>query len=207
MTYIGEERYLHSLVHFAKDPQRLYNYWKSTEAQILQKNQDDILVVDPKGVSGHEEEWRDPSKFAAVHYKHSDDSQQSIPAPYRIGAAQPPVGVLNAAESAKVAITDILNMHAPIMGGDSQEVSGVAIGMRQRQSETAQFHLQDNLEEEQPIEPAQSIQNPDQYQGFLMPEQNAQPLALNPDQVGESAMINEGNLLPQMEQDNGSEQF
>lgn len=40
-----------------------------------------------------------------------------------------------------------------------------------------------------------------------MPEQNAQPLALNPDQVGESAMINEGNLLPQMEQDNGSEQF
>ncbi|WP_447296200.1 portal protein [Acinetobacter baumannii] len=145
VTYIGEERYLHSLVHFAKDPQRLYNYWKSTEAQILQKNQDDILVVDPKGVSGHEEEWRDPSKFAAVHYKHIDDNQQSIPAPYRIGAAQPPVGVLNAAESAKVAITDILNMHAPIMGGDSQEVSGVAIGMRQRQSETAQFHLQDNL--------------------------------------------------------------
>ncbi|MBD0222757.1 portal protein, partial [Acinetobacter baumannii] len=89
--------------------------------------------------------WRDPSKFAAVHYKHIDDNQQSIPAPYRIGAAQPPVGVLNAAESAKVAITDILNMHAPIMGGDSQEVSGVAIGMRQRQSETAQFHLQDNL--------------------------------------------------------------
>ncbi|ENB9511479.1 portal protein p19, partial [Acinetobacter baumannii] len=145
VTYIGEERYLHSLVHFAKDPQRLYNYWKSTEAQILQKNQDDILVVDPKGVSGYEEEWRDPSKFAAVHYKHIDDSQQPIPAPYRIGAAQPPGGVLNAAESAKVAITDILNMHAPIMGGDSQEVSGVAIGMRQRQSETAQFHLQDNL--------------------------------------------------------------
>lgn len=445
VTYIGEERYLHSLVHFAKDPQRLYNYWKSTEAQILQKNQDDILVVDPKGVSGHEEEWRDPSKFAAVHYKHIDDNQQSIPAPYRIGAAQPPVGVLNAAESAKVAITDILNMHAPIMGGDSQEVSGVAIGMRQRQSETAQFHLQDNLnksirhagrillglyqalytvpmvrriigadgeakqinlfdktadgvladvtigrydvrmdtgpsfntqreqnfalmmqllsmnpqlfsligdillqnspllnakeiserirstmppqvlgkgeqidpeqakaqiqqldqlvqkmtadiemlqkevndkdkehqlemfkaqlqyekdikvaqinaasradvqelkgavdlmkqqvasigqmpakwmqtgegvdnyapspptdlssqpmEEEQPIEPAQSIQNPDIDQGFLMPEENAQPLALDPDQIEESAMINEGNLLPQMEQDNGSEQF
>ncbi|EMI9072018.1 portal protein p19 [Acinetobacter baumannii] len=445
VTYIGEERYLHSLVHFAKDPQRLYNYWKSTEAQILQKNQDDILVVDPKGVSGHEEEWRDPSKFAAVHYKHMDDNQQSIPAPYRIGAAQPPVGVLNAAESAKVAITDILNMHAPIMGGDSQEVSGVAIGMRQRQSETAQFHLQDNLnksirhagrillglyqalytvpmvrriigadgeakqinlfdktadgvladvtigrydvrmdtgpsfntqreqnfalmmqllsmnpqlfsligdillqnspllnakeiserirstmppqvlgkgeqidpeqakaqiqqldqlvqkmtadiemlqkevndkdkehqlemfkaqlqyekdiqvaqinaasradvqelkgavdlmkqqvasigqmpakwmqtgegvdnytpspptdlpsqpmEDEQSIEPAQSIQNPDIDQGFLMPEQNAQPLALDPDQIEESAMINEGNLLPNMEQDNGSEQF
>ncbi|CAM0676819.1 hypothetical protein [Acinetobacter baumannii] len=40
-----------------------------------------------------------------------------------------------------------------------------------------------------------------------MPEQNAQPLALDPDQIEESAMINEGNLLPQMEQDNGSEQF
>lgn len=63
------------------------------------------------------------------------------------------------------------------------------------------------MEDEQPIEPAQSIQNPDIGQGFLMPEQNAQPLALDPDQIEESAMINEGNLLPQMEQDNGSEQF
>lgn len=145
VTWVQEKRYIFSLVHFAKDPQRLFNYWKSTEAHILQKNQDDILVADAEGVSGHEEQWQNPSKYSAVFYNFVDESGNQRPAPFRMGAAQPPVGVLNAAESAKQGITDILNMHAPVMGGQGNETSGVAIGMRQRQSETAQFHLQDNL--------------------------------------------------------------
>ena len=144
-TFVEEERHIFSLVHFAKDPQRLYNYWKSTEAHILQKNQDDVLVVDAKGISGFEDQWRNPGSYAAVMYNYSDESGNQSAPPQRIGAAQPPVGILNAAESAKAAITDILNMHAPMMGGQGNETSGVAIGMRQRQSETAQFHLQDNL--------------------------------------------------------------
>lgn len=145
VTFVQEKRYIFSLVHFAKDPQRLFNYWKSTEAHILQKNQDDILVADAEGVAGYEDQWQNPSKYAAVYYNFVDENGQQRPAPFRMGAAQPPVGVLNAAESAKQGITDILNMHAPVMGGQGNETSGVAIGMRQRQSETAQFHLQDNL--------------------------------------------------------------
>src|SRR5690606_10019660 len=39
----------------------------------------------------------------------------------------------------------ILNMHAPQMGQDVNQQSGVAIGLLQRQSDTAQFHFQDNL--------------------------------------------------------------
>lgn len=145
VTFVEEERHIFSLVHFAKDPQRLYNYWKSTEAHILQKNQDDVLVVDAKGISGFEDQWRNPGSYAAVMYNYTDENGGQNGLPQRIGAAQPPVGILNAAESAKTAITDILNMHAPVMGGQGNETSGVAIGMRQRQSETAHFHLQDNL--------------------------------------------------------------
>lgn len=145
VTFVGEERHIFSLVHFAKDPQRLYNYWKSTEAHILQKNQDDVLVVDAQGITGFENQWQNPGSYAAVMYNYKNDNGEVNAAPQRIGAAQPPVGILNAAESAKAAITDILNMHAPMMGGQGNETSGVAIGMRQRQSETAQFHLQDNL--------------------------------------------------------------
>jgi len=41
-------------------------------------------------------------------------------------------------------------------------------------------------------------------QGFLMPEETVQPnLALNPDQIEDSALINTGgDLLPNMEQNN-----
>lgn len=147
VTFIEEKRYLFSLIHFAKDSQRLYNFWKSTEAEVLQQTQkyQDKPVLSAEAVKGYEDQWQNPEKYAALYYNQVSDTEGPLQPPYRMSPAQPPVAILGAAESSKQSITDILNMHAPIMGGDSSEVSGVAIGMRQRQSETAQFHLQDNL--------------------------------------------------------------
>ena len=145
VTWIGEQRYVFSLIHFAKDAQRLFNYWKSTEAHILQKNQDDILVADAAGIAGHEEQWQNPSKYSALYYNYIDDQQVARPAPFRMGAAQPPTGILNAAVSSQQLISDTLNMHAPQMGQDVNQQSGRAIGLLQRQADTAHFHFQDNL--------------------------------------------------------------
>lgn len=145
VTWIGEERHVFSLIHFAKDPQRLLNYWKSTEAHILQKNQDDITAVDAESIAGYEDEWQNPGKYAVSRYKSTDDLGKPVAPPQRIGAAAPPIGILNAAESAAMAIPDILNMHAPQMGQDVNQQSGRAIGLLQRQADTAHFHFQDNL--------------------------------------------------------------
>ena len=48
------------------------------------------------------------------------------------------------------------------------------------------------------------MESPATEQGFLMPEETVQPnLALNPDQIEDSALINTGgDLLPNMEQNN-----
>jgi hypothetical protein len=145
VTWVENERHVFSLVHFAKDAQRLFNYWKSTEAHILQKNQDDVLAVDDRSIEGFEDEWNNPSKYGYSRYRATDENGHQIPYPVRLGAAVPPVGILNASESAKGLIPDILNMHAPQMGQDVNQQSGRAIGLLQRQSDTAQFHFQDNL--------------------------------------------------------------
>lgn len=144
VTWVENKRHIFSLVHFAKDPQRLFNYWKSTEAHILQKNQDEMTIVDDRGIAGFDE-WRNPSSAAYLRFKATDDHGNVIPYPTKIGAAAPPVGILNASESAKALIPDILNMHAPQMGQEVSQQSGVAIGLLQRQSDTAQFHFQDNI--------------------------------------------------------------
>ena len=144
VTWVENERHIFSLVHFAKDAQRLFNYWKSTEAHILQKNQDEMLVVDDRGIAGFDE-WRNPSGAAYLRFKATDNEGNAIPYPTKIGAAAPPVGILNASESAKALIPDILNMHAPQMGQDVNQQSGVAIGLLQRQSDAAQFHFPDNV--------------------------------------------------------------
>lgn len=144
VTWIENKRHVFSLVHFAKDAQRLFNYWKSTEAHILQKNQDEMTIVDDRGIAGFEE-WKNPSSAAYLRFKASDDNGNQIPYPTKLGAAAPPVGILNASENAKQLIPDILNMHAPQMGQEVNQQSGVAIGLLQRQSDTAQYHYQDNL--------------------------------------------------------------
>ena len=146
ITFVEDERYIFSLIHFAKDSQRLYNYWKSTEAEILAKAQKyhDKMIASAGAVSGYEDQWRNPDKYEALFYNQVTENGEIQQPPYRMSPAQPPIAILGAAESSKQSITDILNMHSPIMGGDSQEVSGVAINLRQRQSETAQFNFQDN---------------------------------------------------------------
>lgn len=145
VTWVENKRHVFSLVHFAKDPQRLFNYWKSTEAHILQKNQDDVLAVDDRAIAGYEREWANPSAYGYSRYRSTDENGNQLPMPQRMGAAAPPVGILNASESAKALIPDILNMHSPQMGQEVNNQSGVAIGLLQRQSDTAQFHFQDNL--------------------------------------------------------------
>lgn len=144
VTWIGNERHVFSLVHFAKDAQRLFNYWKSTEAHILQKNQDDMLIVDDRGIAGFDE-WRNPSSAQYLRFRAIDEMQNPVPYPTRLGSATPPTGILNASENAKALIPDILNMHAPQMGQDVNAQSGRAIGLLQRQADTAQFHFQDNV--------------------------------------------------------------
>lgn len=145
VTWIGNERHVFSLVHFAKDPQRLFNYWKSAEAHILQKNQDEILAIDHQAIAGFEDEWLNPGKYGASRYHSKDEQGQTIAPPQRIASAQPPTGILNASVSAQQLISDTLNMHAPQMGQDINGQSGKAIGLLQRQADTAHFHFQDNL--------------------------------------------------------------
>ncbi|NNP70938.1 portal protein p19 [Acinetobacter sp. Ac_5812] len=144
VTWIENCRHIFSLVHFAKDAQRLFNYWKSAEAHILQKNQDEMTIVDDRGIAGFDE-WNNPSSAMYLRFRATDEQGKQIPYPTRLGAAAPPVGILNASESAKSLIPDILNMHAPQMGQDVNQQSGRAIGLLQRQADTAQFHFQDNV--------------------------------------------------------------
>lgn len=145
VNWIGNERHVFSLVHFAKDPQRLFNYWKSAEAHILQKNQDEILAVEHEAIAGFEDEWLNPGKYGASRYRSRDENGTQYAAPQRIGAAQPPTGILNATATSQALISDTLNMHAPQMGQDVNSQSGRAIGLLQRQADTAHFHFQDNL--------------------------------------------------------------
>ncbi|AXI04412.1 portal protein [Aquirhabdus parva] len=146
VTFIGEDRHIFSLVHFAKDPSRLFNYWKSTEAHQLSEMVDAPYVAAVEQIAGYEHEWKDPKGLRVLHYNYKDDQTgQQLPPPQRVGFPGSPTGVLNAAMVAQQAIVDVLNMHAPAMGSSQNDQSGVALGKLQNQQETSNFHFPDNL--------------------------------------------------------------
>lgn len=145
VTWIENDRHVFGLVHFAKDPQRLFNYWKSTEALQLSEMVDAPWLASYESIANHEDIWKNPKGHRVLPYNATmDGTGAAIPPPQRIGFPGSPTGVLNAAMGAQQNITDILNMHAPVMGAQGNETSGVAIRQRQMQSETAQFHFDDN---------------------------------------------------------------
>lgn len=145
VTWDGEKRYVYSMVHFAKDPQKLYNFWKSSEAQqILEglRKQYMISVEASKDL----EEWGNPNNYQVLRYNHvADMDNQPLPPPQQLPALTALNGILNAADGAKQSIEQILNMQPAAMGQNVNNQSGKAISLLQQRADVSHFHITDNL--------------------------------------------------------------
>ena len=145
VTWDGEKRYVYSMVHFAKDPQKLYNFWKSSEAQqILEGLRKQYLVS--VEASKDLPEWANPNAYQVLRYNHiADENNEPLPPPQQLPALTALNGILNAADGAKQSIEQILNMQPAAMGSDERGLSGKAIGMLQQRADVSHFHITDNL--------------------------------------------------------------
>ena len=134
-------RYFRSMIRDAKDPQAMFNFWRSASTELV------ALAprapwVGPEGFvpKGHEENWQTANTRSHPYLYHVAGKP-----PQRQPFAGVPAGVLQEALSASDDIKAITNLHDPSMGRESNETSGRAILARQRQSATSNFHFIDNL--------------------------------------------------------------
>lgn len=138
--------YKAGLVRNAKDSQRLYNYYLSANAENV--------ALAPKapfvGVAGQFESdpnWGRANKESLAYLEYDPVSIAGTPvgAPQR---AMPPMASPAIMEAIKLAENDIMQsmgIYQPSLGGQSNETSGRALLLRQKQAETGNFHYQDNL--------------------------------------------------------------
>jgi len=141
------KRKLFSLIRFARDPQQLYNFHKTAQAEALQIAPKAPFIGVEGQFAGHESEWEDANNvnFPYLEYRRVDLNGEPAPAPSR-NAYEPPIQALSV--SALQAADDIkatTGIFDPSLGSQSNEVSGLAIQRRQNQSDTANFHFIDNL--------------------------------------------------------------
>lgn len=151
---VGEYRHRWGIVRFAKDPQRLHNYFRSIVAEKLMQTPRAVWMAADTAVQGREQAWRQSHL--------SDDSllvfnAESGIKPERVQPAQMEAALLGQAEITSQDIKDVTNIHEANLGMPSNEVSGVAIMARQRVSDTGTILYHDNLN--QAIEEAGRVIN------------------------------------------------
>jgi hypothetical protein len=143
--YIEEKRYLFSLIRFARDPQKLYNFYRSSEAETVMLGTKAPWVgvkgafKDPRWATANTVPW------AYLEYEPIDIAGNPVPMPQR-NVFEPPIQALSiGAAQASDDIKATTNVYDASLGSQSNETSGIALQRRQGQMELSNFHFVDNL--------------------------------------------------------------
>jgi len=139
---IEGKRYLRSLIHDAKDAQRMFNYFRSVAAELAALSPKTPYIGHENAFSGEDSAKWDQANTESFSYI-------SVPDGAEIPQRQPYTGVPMAAVQEALSASDdmkaIMGIYDASLGNRSNETSGKAITARQRESDTGTFHFVDNL--------------------------------------------------------------
>jgi len=144
---VDGERRLFSLIRFARDPQQLYNYYKTAQAETVMLAPKSPWIGAEGQFAGHEHVWRTANliNHPYLQYKPISINGQPVPPPTR-NTFEPPIQALSvgAAQSSDD-IKATTGIYDASLGARSNETSGKAILARQREGDVATYHFLDNL--------------------------------------------------------------
>lgn len=132
------------IVRDAKDPQRLYNYWLTTQAELVALQPRAPYLVTQKNIEGHKGWWKLAGKTNVPYLPFNPDPQN----PQGPRRETPPVlstAVLQMQSQAQDDMKASTGIYDSALGAQSNETSGRAILARQAQSDTGTFVYVDNL--------------------------------------------------------------
>ena len=137
---IEGQRYFRSLVRDAKDPQRMFNYWRTTSTELVALAPK-APFIGPKGAFN-----TDAGKWATANTQtHAYIEYDGAVAPERQPFSGVPAGALQEALNASDDMKSIMGIFDASLGAKSNETSGKAIMARQREGDVSTFHYIDNL--------------------------------------------------------------
>jgi hypothetical protein len=143
---VDDKRKKYGLVRFAKDPQRMYNFWRTsmTESVALAPKAKWLLAEGQD--EGHENEWAmaNIKSMPVLRYKQKDIEGQPAPAPQRLQPEPPPVGIMEAAGAISADLQMVLGILDPNQL-PSGNISGKALMGQQAQVDLSNFHFYDNM--------------------------------------------------------------
>jgi hypothetical protein len=143
---VDDKRKKYGLVRFAKDPQRMYNFWRTamTESVALAPKAKWLLAEGQD--EGHENEWAmaNIKSTPVLRYKQKDIEGVPAPVPTRLQPEAPPTGIMEAAGAISADLQMVLGVLDPNQL-PSGNISGKALAGQQNQVDMSNFHFYDNM--------------------------------------------------------------
>jgi hypothetical protein len=141
--------YISGLVRNAKDPQRLYNYWASQEAEMLALAPKAPFIGAGGQFEGYETQWKNANTQNYPYLEYNADVQDGsgrpLPPPQRQMPPMAQTGLIQAKMGASDDIKSTTGQYDSSIGASSNERTGKAILARERQGDTGTYHYVDNL--------------------------------------------------------------
>jgi len=135
----GTKKVRFGLVRFARDPQKLKNYWRSVKAEKLALAPRQQWLVH-ESQDGEQQNFREAAENGDTVLTWAGQVE-----PKRLDPPQIEAALMQAAEENAQDMKDVTGLHDASLGIRSNETSGKAILARQREGDVATFLYHDNL--------------------------------------------------------------
>ena len=141
--HLGEETYRSSVIRFAKDAQRMYNFARSTQAEVTALQPKAPYMVSTVQVAGLEDVWAEAGTKARPYLPYNPDPLAGKP-----DRVSPPIASQALLSEMQVSAEDIkrtTGIHDASLGARSNETSGKAILARKEEGQNATSIYADNM--------------------------------------------------------------
>lgn len=135
----------HGLIRWAKDPQRLYNYYRSSQAELIAQQPRAPWLVTPAMIKKFESLWNTANSNPLPYLPYHPDPSAPGARPERMA---PPAASSALWQEAAIASDDMkatTGIYDASLGAKSNETSGRAIMARQREGDVGSYHYFDNF--------------------------------------------------------------
>lgn len=133
------------VIRYAKDAQQLYNYYRTSVAEAIALQPKAPYLVTTKMIASHKAAWDAAHRNNKPYLPYDVDEAAPGSRPIREAPPQIPAALMQEAEIASDDMKATTGIYDSALGARSNETSGVAIGRRQLEADTANYHFIDNL--------------------------------------------------------------
>lgn len=142
---VGRKTVRHGIIRFAKDPQRMYNYGRSTQTEVVALQPKTPFIGTDKNFEGKEALWGSANTKALPFLTYNPDPRNNGAQPQRSSPAVSLAGVEEMMMLAADEMKATTGLYDASLGSRSNETSGKAIIARQREGDVGTFVYVDNF--------------------------------------------------------------